>query len=910
MSGGFNRSDIVDFFLVEASEHLQMLNDGLLSLEENNEDLSVVDEIFRSAHTIKGSAAMLGFNVISKLAHKMEDLLGKIRNRELVLAESVIDLLLQTVDTLTAQVEGIPNGTAEDESLLLMFTDLYAEFLESAELAAESKAPSKSAAPAAPRQEAQMPVSPAAKPETAAPFGEESFDDHELVESYALLQEIEIPTIAAEKAAVRPGPAAPPEELEEPPEVQEPPELPSRPEALQTKKAATAVKQQSIVSAGEKKFVRVEVEGLNSLMNLVGELVINRTRLDQRITYVHKLSEELNFSRDRLLKVVRDFKEKYEFGQVGAGLPGLAGPKGSVRSPDKGNRKTELLEGFFELEFDQYDDFNILSRSLVEIGSDISEVMNQLTAFFDQFEDESSLIQRITGNLQEEITNIRMVEVGQLFNKFHRTVRDAAKDEGKIVNLKIEGADAKLDKTVVDEISDPLMHLIRNSVSHGIETPDKREARGKSREGEVALNAYKQGDNIIIEITDDGNGIDVQRVREAIAEKGLRSPAEVKALPDEDVINFIFLPGFSTKKEVSAISGRGVGMDVVKTNITKLGGTIETKTEFGRGSKFAIKLPLTLVIYAALLVRCGEQEFAISLTSVEETARIPLHHIHNVGNQEVIKLRDQVLPVRRLSRILHYNHDQNTVAEQLYRSIVIVRSAEQVVALMVDELIGRETIVIKPLGDYLKKVKIFSGATISGAGKVRLILDIQTMIEQEFGANGAGKTPHPPLSPRSRGDERGSGGNFAFLEGGRGEADATEAEVIEEAAPVKPKTPELILVDDSISIRKVVGMFLSNAGYNVEAATDGVDAIEKISKTPYDLIVTDLEMPRMHGYELIAEVRRESATKNIPIIVLTSRAGDKHYQKAMELGANDYIIKPVDESTLLESVRKLLKNDN
>jgi len=868
MSDGFNKSDIVDFFLVEASEHLQILNDGLLSLEENNEELGVVDEIFRSAHTIKGSAAMLGFTIISKLAHKMEDLLGKIRNRETPLSESVIDLLLQTVDTLTMQVEGIPNGVEEDESLLLMFNDLYAEFLEPSKATPETEAPAEETTPL-------LTAEPAVVPST----DEERFEDHELVESYELLQELEIPSPIEE--AESDGPTPPQDELAEQPEAQVAQPAPKA-EIQPARKPRTA--QKSMVSAGEKKFVRVGVEGLNLLMNLVGELVINRTRLDQRIAYVNKLSYELNFSRDRLLKVVRDFKEKYEFGQVNDLVSGITEQGGNGdQIPDNGNQDSELLEGFFGLEFDKYDDFNILSRSLVEIGSDISEIMNQLTVFFDQFEEESSQIRRITNDLQEEITNIRMVEVRQLFNKFHRTVRDIAKDESKIVSLKISGADARLDKTVVDEIADPLMHLIRNSVSHGIESPDIREARGKPREGEVSLNAYKEGDNIIIEIADNGNGINVARVREIVVAKRLRSVAEVESMSDDEVIKFIFAPGFSTKKDVSAISGRGVGMDVVKTNIAKLNGAIDIKTELGKGTKFSIKLPLTLVIYAALLVECGGQEFAISLTSVEETARIPLSHIHNVGNREIIKLRDQVLPIRRLSDILGYNHNYGAPSEQFYTPIVIVRSTEQTLALMVDELIGREIIVIKPLGEYLKKVKLFSGATISGGGKVRLILDISRIIDQEL------------VSAISRGK------TSATLEFG-----TEEPEELEKPVPTEQKTPELILIDDSISIRKVVGMFLSKAGYKVDVATDGVDAIEKISKTPYDLIITDLEMPRMHGYELIAELRSDDNMKNVPIIVLTSRAGEKHHKKAVELGANDYIVKPVDEDTLLQSVKKLL----
>jgi len=611
LSGGINRSDIVDFFLVEASEHLQVLNDGLLSLEENNDDLSVIDEIFRSAHTIKGSAAMLGFHVVSKLAHKMEDLLGQIRGREIELSESIIDLLLQTVDTLDMQVENIPSGEAEEDSILLMFNDLYAEFLGEPEAG----------------KEAELLQAPPVPDEVGEPEEEEGEvveqqEEEELLESYEALLELELPPLEDEMLPLEALFPSDDESLEETsalqqaktqPSVSTPPKKAER--RIESK--SRAAPKQSMVSAGEKKIVRVGVEGLDLLMNLVGELVINRTRLDQRIAYVNKLSAELNFSQERLLKVVRDFKEKYEFGQLNDMGPTSVDLKRSVQDASPSSSDSEILDGFLELEFDKYDDFNILSRRLVEIGADISEIMTQLTEFFEQFEDESSQIRRITNDLQEEITNIRMVPVGRLFNQFHRAVRDVAKEESKIVSLKISGEDAKLDKTVIDEIADPLMHLIRNSVSHGIEPPDIRESRGKPREGWVSLNAYKEGDNIIIEIIDDGNGIDANRIRETIAEKGLvRSMAQIENMPDDEVIRFIFEAWFSTRKAVSAVSGRGVGMDVVKTNIAKLNGKIDIKTEMGVGTTFSIKLPLTLIIHPALLLKCGDQEFAISLTSV------------------------------------------------------------------------------------------------------------------------------------------------------------------------------------------------------------------------------------------------------------------------------------------------------
>ncbi len=880
MSEGFNRSDIVDFFLVEASEHLQILNDGLLSLEENSDDLSVVDEIFRSAHTIKGSAAMLGFNVISKLAHKMEDLLGKIRSQDIELSESVIDLLLNSVDTLTNQVETIPSGEVEDESLLLMFNDLYAEYLSPAG-PRETPSPQPSPLPAEEKEEEEVECGlsedeldlPEDALDALAELDEIPFEDDESPEESPesldyFSEQSEAPSLEKEIEGERHK-----TKVSASPTPKSSDESPSRPTPQLT------TPQRSMVSASDKKIVKVEVEGLDLLMNLVGELVINRTRLDQRIMYVNKLSSELHLSRERLLKSVRDFKEKYEFGQLNSE------PVSNTvytREAPVGNETIEFLDDFFELEFDKYDDFNILSRSLVEIGTDISEVMNQLTEFFDQFEEESSQIRRITDELQEEITNIRMVPVGQLFNRFHRTVRDVAKQESKTVSLHISGEEAKLDKTVINEIADPLMHMIRNSVSHGIETPDIREAKGKPREGTVALNAFKEGDHIIIEISDDGNGIDVQKIRESIAEKGLCSMAEAEQMPDDKAIKYIFAPGLSTQRNVSAVSGRGVGMDVVKTNIAKLGGVIDIKTESGKGSKFSIKLPLTLVISAALLLRSGNQEFAISLTSVEETARIPAHHIHRIGSQEVIKLRDQVLPIRRLNNILQYHSDNGSSSLQQYIPIVIVRSAENFLALIVDELIGQETIVIKPLGDYLKKVHLFSGATISGEGKVRLILDISAIIEQELLSERASQMTSATIELYDNGFE-----------------DAI-------SQPERKAIPELLLIDDSISIRKMIGMLLSKAGYQVDAAADGVEATEKIAERSYDLIITDLEMPRMHGYELIAEIRSNPALNPVPIVVMTSRAGEKHHAKALELGADDYIVKPVEEETLLQSVKNLL----
>ncbi len=856
MTQGLNKSEIAEIFLVEAGEHIQVINDGLLALEANSENIGVVDEIFRSAHTIKGSAAMLGFNVVSKLAHKMEDLLGKIRSQEIKPTEPVITLLLQSIDALASQVENISNGIGEDDSLIPMFEDQYREFLE---------------------------------PDLGTGTSAEVKSPPSVKKVQTSKSELKVET--------------PPSELK-----------------TQTD-SKSAPMSKSLVAPSEKQFAKVNINDLNKLMNLVGALVINQNRLDQHISYLNKVSTELNFSKAKLLKVIRDFKEKYEFSL-------FRDPNGSAETWGRGDIRTwssgtrrhgdtetrrhfseslsphiptsphpeDLLNGFSELEFDKYDDFNILSRSLIEIGSDISEIIDQLHNFFEAFEVESSQVRSTTEQLQEGLTNIRMVPVGNLFNRFHRPVRDVSKEEGKEVVLTTAGEETRLDKTVIEEMADPLMHLVRNAVSHGIEPPDVREKLGKPRVGTISLNAYQQGSQIIIEIRDDGAGMNPQKLRETAVKRGIKSQAEVDRLSDTEAYQLIFLPGFSTKEKITSVSGRGVGMDVVKTNLTKLGGSIDIKSEPGKGTLFMIKLPLTLVIYQALLVQAGGQEFAIPLNSVEETLRVTPNQIHVVTGQEVIRIRDQILTFIRLNKLLQLSEVEPSIPEKSskpsYLPVIILGSVERKIAVKVDELIGQQLIVIKPLGDYLKRVRMFSGATISGEGTVRLILDVSYILETVAGQV---EEDRPWIT-----------GSEQEIEEGKGEI---EEEDEEGSTDSDKHIPEVLIADDSISIRKVVSHFLNQAGYAVQVAHDGLEAWNKLnSPHRFDLLITDLEMPKMHGYELITKVRNKPELQDLPIIVLTSRAGEKHYQKATALGANDYLVKPFDDKKLLESVQKLLQS--
>ena len=531
----------------------------------------------------------------------------------------------------------------------------------------------------------------------------------------------------------------------------------------------------------------------------------------------------------------------------------------------------EQNQDFFELEFDRYDDFNLLSRKLTEITNDTNEIMTELAGFFDSFELDTARISTITTNLQDEITMARMVEMDKLYQLFQRPVRDLAQAENKKVNMVVKGGETKIDKTIFEIISDPLMHMIRNSISHGIEPVDLRKKAGKDPVGSILLNARHEGNNIVIEIEDDGRGMDPVVLRKAAVDKGFMTVAEAQALSDTEVLNLIFRPGFSTAEAVGKISGRGVGMDVVSTHLAKINGRIEIKTEKGVGTKFVIRLPLTLAIAQALIIKFMDQELAVPMTLVEETTRFSEKDIQRAAGEEMVNLRGTLVRLHKLNEVLGVGKFPKK--EETYRHpTLILGMAEKRLALMVEDISGREEIVVKSLGDYLRSVKLFSGATISGEGNVRLIINVATLFGDEAAVTMkasivAGKEAAPKLSSRK---------------------------------------PRILIVDDSISIRKYVQRFLDRMGYDVEVAPDGMEALNIMGKSKFDAVISDLEMPVMHGYDLLAEMKRNPVLMNIPVVVLTSRAGDKHRQKAIEMGAQDYLVKPFEEQEMLEVLKKVL----
>lgn len=909
MAAPFDKSGIIEFFLIEAGEHIQNLNKGLLSLEKDPSDGAMIDELFRAAHTLKGSAAMMGFQGISDVAHTAEDMLGQFRSGSLPIRKDTLNFLFDSVDAAKLMVDGVASGKPEDALVIGSITQSYKDVIEKIRTTPEVPSP-QAAAPTAKKaatasSRSAPPSGPAPVPAQPGPRHKDDLD-RAWEETFGVNPEEPIsveplpgePPIreAPKPPAIRMAPVAEKQHSEKASPLVSPPAktlapvlqaaeeqavLPPEPESpvapaapveaslkeeLEDAKKAGVYEKRGVGRRAsdtadiEKQFIRVNIERLDNLMNLVGEMIVNRNRLARQVDFIKTLREELAFSQGRLLREIKKFEEKYEY-TLNYGVPGP--------------QVVEPSNDFMELEFDRYDDFNLLSRKLTEITNDTNEIMMELAGFFDSFELDTARIATITTNLQDEITMARMVEVDRLYQMFQRPVRDLSQDENKQVTMVVSGGETKIDKTIFEIISDPLMHMIRNAISHGIEPVDERRRLGKEPTGSLILKARHEGNSIILEIEDDGRGMDPALLRKTAADKGFMSSAEAQDLTDLDALNLIFRPGFSTAETVGKVSGRGVGMDVVSNQLSKINGRIEIKTEKGVGTKFLIRLPLTLAIAQALIVKFRDQELAVPMNLVEETTRFSVKEIQRAAGEETVNLRGTLVRLLKLNDLLGIGKFP-TKEETFRHPTLILAMAEKKIALMVEDIIGREEIVVKSLGDFLRGVKMFSGATISGEGNVRLILNISSL----FGEEAAMATKATFTTAR--------------------EAAAPEAAV------VLRRKPKVLVVDDSISIRKYVQRFLDRTGYEVETAPDGMEALNIMGRIKFDAVITDLEMPVMHGYDLIAEMKRTPALLNVPVIVLTSRAGEKHRQKAIDMGAQDYLVKPFEEQEMLGALKKLL----
>jgi chemotaxis protein histidine kinase CheA/ActR/RegA family two-component response regulator len=869
--------ELAEVFASEADEHIQNLDSQLAQLERTPKNREIIREIRRTAHTLKGSAAMVGFNTISQTAHLMEDLLDRLFDGTKEVNAAIISLLFQTFNSIEGQTKRIKSGHAEDPSGLEALAPLYAAVLEGTEEEEQG--------------EGGMIIFN--QPTVAEPAPQA-----------VLIQESDIEAIEAEQAKAK--------AIEEAAEAMEQSRAVAVPQAVQA--------QALDIEVG----VRVPIKRLDAMMNQVGELVINRTVMEQRSQNFARTIEELSLTIKRLQRVAREFETRYEveFLKSAENVPvGTIAGNGASGNGASGNGSTTDYADFDTLEMDRYTEFHQVTREMTETVSDLTAAQKELDNLRDEFENITVQQGRISDDLQDRLVKVRLVPLSNLTPRLYRTIKTIATGQGKDIQFEVLGDSTPVDKTIFEEIGDPLLHIIRNAVDHGVETPEERIAKGKPAQATITFAARADGANVIIEVRDDGRGIDREYLRKKGVEKGFLS--ENSHPTGQELYNLMFLPGFSTARTISEISGRGVGLDVVRSNILKLKGVIEVTSEVNEGTIFVLRLPTTLAITRAALVKSGNFTYAIPLASIERTVKLEQGNIEQYGQHTFFELEGDRLPVVELNKLLHlplhlttpdYEDDSSPKAK-LDKQILILGGVERR-ALQVDSLIGQQEIVVKGLGNHLKFVPGITGATILGSGQIILILNIYELMAQSGllkGRTGYLSAAQPPVK-----------GTFTAASTIMNDAHASAREAEErrylETRALTPsytmgdvdtgairRTPIIQVVDDSLSMRKVLSSSLEKAGFRVRTSKDGQEALENIQQSAPDLIIMDIEMPRMDGYQLTYILKNQSIYKHIPIVMLTSRAGLKHREKAQEVGADGFLIKPYKEDELLQIVGTLLR---
>ena len=513
----------------------------------------------------------------------------------------------------------------------------------------------------------------------------------------------------------------------------------------------------------------------------------------------------------------------------------------------------------------------LAKNRLIKINVDVEE-RYEGEEFLEELNQVVSIVSLVTTDLQIAVMKTRMLPIGKVFNKFPRMIRDLSRELSKNIELHISGEETELDKSIVEEIGDPLVHIIRNSCDHGVETPAIRQAQGKDEKGNIILKAYNEGNQIVIQIDDDGKGLDAQMLKNKSLEKGIITEKEADNMSDKEAYSLIFKPGFSTAAAVTSVSGRGVGMDVVKTNIEKLNGMIDIESEIGKGTSIKLKIPLTLAIIQALLVGVQEEYYAIPLASVLETVRISKDEIYTVEGRSVMRLRDEVLSLVHIGDIFEV---ERILDANEYVYVVVLGLGTSKLGLIVDTLVGQEEIVIKSLGDYLKGIEGIAGATIRGDGGVTLIVDVVAIMQMARNV----KIALPSV-----------------------------AEVTGAMSHEKNKASDytIMIVDDSKTDRTIMRKALEPIGITLVEATDGQEALNILKSGDYnfDAMLVDIEMPRMDGYTLASEIKKYNKYKNLPLIAVTSRTGKSDRMRGVESGMIEYITKPYSTDYLASVVQR------
>lgn len=684
-------SQYIGAFLDEATEQLQNLNDLLLSLENNPQSEEIVTDIFRIAHTLKGMSATMGFEKIAHLTHAMEDMFDLVRKREIDLQEEDVTLLFSCLDLLTVGVENIREGGGEGDIDIASLADKIHVRI--------SGTPQEEVRHDA-EESAQVPLTDQEMEwvHKAHSQGLEIYKIVVYLDDACLLK-----AARAYMAIARAGDMG---------------------DVIKTVPPVEELEQESfqegfvlyLATISSEKEVEETLERISEVRKVTVEH-ISDLDFSSEAEKDRGIPEDLERSMD-LEEEEEEMMEEKASPSKNVGSGGKALPPAT----DQPKRPASTGGRTVRVDIGRLDKLMNLVGELVIGRARIERLA--LEAKLKDFDEPLSQLGRISGEIQELVTKLRMVPISFVFDRFPRIVRDLSKSMGKEINLVIEGKETELDRTVIDEIGDPMVHLIRNAVDHGVETPEERKKAKKPKQGTVFIAAYQEGNGVIIEVRDDGKGIDTKVVRKKAVERGMLTPEEAAALTEEETIRLVFLPGFSTAKEVTDVSGRGVGMDAVKSKVESLGGQFQVESAVGKGTRVLIRLPLTLAIVLALLIQVGDETYAISLENVEETLLVQKDEIKYVHGTPVTNVRGEILSLKRLSTILRAEAKDGDAQEY---PVVVVKLGRNRVGFIVDELVGQQEIVIKPLGKLLSKVRGMAGATILGDGNVALILDVASL---------------------------------------------------------------------------------------------------------------------------------------------------------------------------------------
>ncbi|MTJ53572.1 response regulator [Anabaena sp. UHCC 0253] len=630
--------------------------------------------------------------------------------------------------------------------------------------------------------------------------------------------------------------------------------------------------------------MKIPVKQLDDMSNLVGELVVNRNTLEQDHERLRQSLDNLLVQVQHLSDVGARMQEYYERSLLEASL--LASRRSRDNSSSSGNSHDR---GFSEIEMDRFTPFHILAQEMIEFIVRVRESASDIDFVTEETEQVARQLRQATGQLQEGLTKARMVPFTQAIDRLRRGVRDNAIKYGKQVDLVTEGLDTLIDKMILDHLTDPLTHMVNNAIAHGIETPAVRQAAGKSPTGIISIRALQQGNQTVISVSDDGAGIDHEKVKNKAIKKGIITPEQAKTMTRPDIYELLFLPSFSTADEVDDIKGRGVGMNVVQNDISEIRGTVGTDSILGKGTSFTIRLPLTLSICKALFCISDRTRIAFPMDGVEDTLDIPARNVQKDANgQSFIVWRDTMLPYKPLKDILVFNRQltrgnvYGANRDDDMVSVVVVRSGSTMIALQIDQVLSEQEIVIKQFEGPAPKPSGVAGATVLGDGMIMPIADVLEIVDifqGKMSKNIVGNWQQP-RSP------------------------ALDLPTVE-----KVETTVLI-VDDSITVRELLSLTFNKAGYRVEQARDGQEAWDKLrSGLPCDIVFCDIEMPRCDGLELLSRIQKDNTLNHLPIAMLTSRGADKHRQMAVQLGASGYFTKPYLEEALLEAASRMLKGE-